>query len=106
MNLFENVNRDETCVNDNNVVNKIEIWIENMGKKSCTFISGLNLETNILKEHITTIKKNIGCNGTIKILKTKNIPVIMFQGNQIEYIAKYLISKLNINKSDIIIKGN
>ena len=59
----------------------IEIWIEELGRKKNTYISGW-LDDN-MKEHIKYIKKHKGCNGTIKKLEDNKL-VVMFQGNQIK----------------------
>ena len=93
---------------NNNITEKeqhVEIWVESMGKKRCTFISGLELSEDIMKEHLKNIKKNIGCNGTIKNNGIDKIKVIMLQGNQIDYISKYICDILGIQKNNIIIKG-
>ena len=81
---------------------KIEIWIQQFGRKKNTFISGWNLPDIELKKHIQKFKINHGCNGTLKL--NDNIKVIMFQGNQINNIIKYM-SNFNIDINNINIKG-
>ena len=102
MNPFEEINDNNTL--KNNV--DIEIWVETFGRKSNTYISGLLFSLNELKEHVKTMKRNIGCNGTIKkYMKDDNeIDVILLQGEHTNYVVKYLID-LNISKDNIHIRG-
>jgi translation initiation factor 1 (eIF-1/SUI1) len=98
-----NDNKEDTLIQNNSFENKrifIEIWIEELGRKKNTYISGWYNEN--IKEHIKFIKKHTGCNGTLK--KIEDTSVIMFQGDQINYIINY-ITKLGIDKNDIHIKG-
>ena len=111
-NPFNNNNEINNPFNDNNEINNneiniktdaiIEIWIQEIGRKKNTFISGWNLPDIELKKHIKQFKTNNGCNGTLKFYD--NIKVIMFQGDQINNIIKYM-SNLNININNINIKG-
>jgi translation initiation factor 1 (eIF-1/SUI1) len=95
-------------ITNNNIIEKeqhIEIWVESIGKKRCTFISGLELSDDIMKEHLKNIKRNIGCNGTIKNNGPDKIKVLMLQGNQIDYINKYICDIIGIPKNNITLKG-
>jgi len=42
---------------DSNISNNIEIWIEERGRKSDTYISGWNIDEDTLKYHLKIIKK-------------------------------------------------
>ena len=111
MNPFEeenNININNSINNNNNLKNEIniEIWIETNRRKKNTYISGWILPLDELKEHIKNIKKKNGCNGTIKkyINDNKEIDVLLFQGDHIIFIVKYL-RELNISIDNIHIRG-
>ena len=95
MNPFFNENENE---NENNDIesNNINIWIETTGRKKNTYISGWNIDDNILKEHLKNIKKKVACNGTVKnlenIISHTELKVIQLQGNHIDYMIDYLTS--------------
>ena len=99
LNPFDNINNTNNKLL--NTITNIEIWVEMNGRKKNTYISGWNLPINTLKEHVKNIKKNYGCNGTIK---NQNSLILMFQGNQIQNIITY-ISNYGITIDDIHIKG-
>ena len=94
MNPFEDNNNNDTNIKINN---QVTIWIEANGKKSNTFISGLPYDSIILKEHLKTLKKKHGCNGSIKD------NVLQFQGDQIYNLKDYFkllgITNITINSS-------
>jgi translation initiation factor 1 (eIF-1/SUI1) len=77
----------------------IEIWVETNGRKKNTYVSGWNINLNILKEHLTFIKKKNGCNGSIK-----NNNTLHLQGDHIEFMTKYLIDN-GCDKNNITVKG-
>jgi len=81
----------EENINQNNI---IEIWCEEKGRKSNTYIHGWNIEDSLLKDHLKIIKKNKGCNGVIKELlkETGKIKVMMLQGNHKDYVYNYIQS--------------
>jgi translation initiation factor 1 (eIF-1/SUI1) len=83
----------------------IEIWTEDRGRKSDTFISGLPLNQEELLNHLKVIKKKKGCNGTVKELLgddgTTSL-IIQLQGKQKEYLKEYFI---NIGFNNIKLKG-
>jgi translation initiation factor 1 (eIF-1/SUI1) len=90
----------------NNIINNnksIEIWIEQYGKKRNTFISGWECSIDELKNHLKILKRNHGCNGTIKNIEN-NIQVVMLQGDHINNIISYMNNQ-GINTNDINIKG-
>ena len=90
---------------NNNSSNIIEIWIEERGKKSDTYVHGWNIDDATLKSHLKTIKKKNGCNGSIKeiVKETGSIKVMQFQGNIKDYIIHYL-KENGISEDNIKIK--
>ena len=96
-------NNNDNSFNNNFIDEKIEIWIEQFGKKKNTYISGWKLSDKELKEHVRIFKKSHGCNGTLK-MNDDNIKVVMFQGDHIDSVFNYL-EKLNIDVNNINIKG-
>lgn len=97
MNPFEEEDNEITA----NIPLNIIIWVEMNGRKKNTYISGWN---DI--EHLKIIKKNKGCNGTIKDIDEDGniVKVMQFQGDHSDYIEKYLIN-IGIDKEYIYIKG-
>ena len=83
----------------------IEIWTEDRGRKSDTFISGLQLTEEELINHVKIIKKRKGCNGTVKKLLGDNGTtslIIQLQGKQKDYLKEYFC---NIGFNNIKLKG-
>lgn len=105
-NTFSSTNTIQNTFN-NEILNSrltnslIEIWVEELGRKKNTYISGW-IDDN-LKEHIKFIKKQTGCNGTIKDTED-NKKLVMFQGNQVKFVIAYF-NKLGIDNNNIYIKG-
>jgi translation initiation factor 1 (eIF-1/SUI1) len=100
MNPFEDI-EEKVSIKENI---KIEIWVEEYGRKKNTFISGWNLSDSELK----VLKKKCNCNGTIKELdnlitdtKTK---VVLLQGDHSKTVKDYMIAN-GINKDNIRTKG-
>jgi translation initiation factor 1 (eIF-1/SUI1) len=87
---------------------KIEIWIEEAGRKCNTFVSGWDLPDAELKKHLKDLKKNCNCNGTIKeldnVITDTKTKVLLLQGDHSKYIKDYIIAS-GINKEDIRGKG-
>ena len=110
MNPFQ-VNEDITDTNKltdaDKLINQstIEIWTENRGRKTDTYIYGLLYNNNELKQHLKIVKKKFGCNGSIKtIMKdSDNIQVFHIQGNHKHNMINYLID-LDFSKDQLIIK--
>jgi translation initiation factor 1 (eIF-1/SUI1) len=97
MNPFEN-ELDE-------IINKpknIEIWVENMGKKKNTYITGLTFSSDVMKNHLRTLKKKHGCNGSLQIKEDTNQQMIHLQGNQLNNMIDYFTE---LGVSNIITKG-
>ena len=113
MNPFDDINllndNNNTLKNNNNTLKNnvnIDIWMETMGRKKNTYISGWHLSQDELKEHIKNIKKKNGCNGTMKkyIKDDTEIDVVLLQGDHVKYIVKYL-NDLDISSDNIHIRG-
>jgi translation initiation factor 1 (eIF-1/SUI1) len=109
MNPFENIstNDDDNTTNTTNTT-LIEIWVEAYGRKKNTYVSGWNITEDQLKEHLKCIKKNNGCNGTIKEMTNESgvilQQVLQLQGNHSKYIKEYIISN-DVDSNNIRIKG-
>lgn len=75
-------------------LNNVEIWLEIKGRHKNTFITGLNFETDILKEHLTNLKKKHGCNGSLKnlLIDGESKKVLNLQGDHIDNIQNFLTS--------------
>ncbi len=86
MNPFE-----ESDIVDTISSSPIELWMIKTGRKSNTFICGLNFTENELKEHLKILKKKIGCNGSVKegIHNDKKQLIFQLQGEQDRAIEKY-----------------
>lgn len=89
---------------DNNS-NIIEIWVEDRGRKADTYIHGWNVDDDTLKNHLKTIKRRRGCNGSIKELvkETGPIKVMQLQGNVKDFVIAYLVEN-NIDSNNIKVK--
>ncbi len=104
MNPFEdytnNTNTDAT-------ESVIYVWVEQYGRKHNTYVSGWNISEVDIKEHMRTIKKKNGCNGSVKDMEVdgnivKN--VMQLQGDHAEYVKKFIIAT-GVPESSIYIKG-
>lgn len=102
MNPFENPTNDDIS-NFNSDKFKIEIWLETKGRKSITFVSGWNIEDNMMTEHLKIIKKKNACNGSFKT--EDNNKIMQLQGDHIKYIHNYLKTN-NVDEESIKLKGN
>lgn len=102
MNPFEDIAEEEEFAFNN----QITVWLEANGRKKNTYISGWNITDEQLKEHLKTIKKKNGCNGSIKELLVNDIPtkVLQLQGDHIDYVSDFLQSQ-GVDKANIHIKG-
>ena len=105
MNPFEDILTND---NTNTKQTLIEIWVEANGRKKNTYVSGWDIPEEQLKEHLKTIKKKNGCNGTIKEISNETsaqlLKVLQLQGDHSEYINEYLVSH-NVDTNNIRIKG-
>jgi translation initiation factor 1 (eIF-1/SUI1) len=104
MNPFE-CNEEITDTNKLINQNTIEIWTENRGRKTDTYIYGLIYNIDELKHHLKVVKKKFGCNGSIKtiIKDSENVQVFHIQGNHKNNMINYLID-LDFSKEQLIIK--
>jgi translation initiation factor 1 (eIF-1/SUI1) len=107
MNPFEIEKDDKIKINDEIV----EIWVENRGRKSDTYLQGWSITIDELKEHLKNIKKSKGCNGSIKTLETdltqsvqKSENVLQLQGNHKYFLQTYLVEH-GVLSENIKIKG-
>ena len=89
----------------NNNLNIIEIWIEQRGRKSDTYVYGWNINDDELKNHLKIIKKKKGCNGSIKEITRESNPikVMQLQGNVKDFIISYLRDN-GVDNDDIKVK--
>ena len=107
MNPFE-IERDDKIKIDE----IIEIWVENRGRKSDTYLQGWSISLDELKEHLKNIKRNKGCNGSIKTQDTDEIKesetkiqhILQLQGNHKYFLQTYLVEHGILNEN-IKIKG-
>jgi translation initiation factor 1 (eIF-1/SUI1) len=85
----------------------IDIWVEVNGRKKNTYIYGWELDMSELKDHLRTIKKKKGCNGTIKNITNDDygtVSVLQLQGNHAEYVKTYIVNT-GVKSDNIRIKG-
>ena len=85
----------------------IDIWVEVNGRKKNTYIYGWELDMPELKDHLRTIKKKKGCNGTIKNITNDDygtVSVLQLQGNHAEYVKTYIVNT-GVKSDNIRIKG-
>jgi translation initiation factor 1 (eIF-1/SUI1) len=99
----------KTNVFEDELINttNIELWVEVNGRKKNTYILGWELDKSELKDHLRTIKKKKGCNGTIKNIKTEEhgeVSVLQLQGNHMDYVKEYIINT-GISSDNIKTKG-
>jgi len=80
----------------------IEIWVEQKGRKCITFVSGWNIEDNIMTDHIKLIKKKNACNGSFKTVEDNKL--LQLQGDHTKYIKEYM-KEQGIMDEDIKVKG-
>ena len=101
---------DEFDNKDNNIIESLDhcvtIFTQANGRKTNTYTIGLELTKNELKTHLKTIKKQNGCNGTIKTILYDGVELdaIHLQGNQINVMKKYLVNILKISEDTMEIK--
>lgn len=112
INPFEIERDDKVKINDE----IIEIWVENRGRKSDTYLQGWNISFDELKEHLKNIKRNKGCNGSIKTQDPDEISdnpkqsdikiqyILQLQGNHKYFLQTYL-GEHGILSDNIKIKG-
>jgi translation initiation factor 1 (eIF-1/SUI1) len=112
MNPFEDFNDNndtDQIVDQNTEPTILYIWVQKMGRKSNTYVSGWSISDNEIKSHLKTIKKSIGCNGSIKNMivdgnDTIEQRVMHLQGEHAVYLKEF-ICNTGIEPSLIHIKG-
>ena len=110
MNPFEEIENNTDQITDQNTEpNILYIWVQKIGRKSNTFVSGWSIADDEIKAHLKTIKKSIGCNGSIKNMivdgnDTIEQRVMHLQGEHAVYLKNF-ICNTGIEPSLIHIKG-
>jgi translation initiation factor 1 (eIF-1/SUI1) len=111
MNPFDEIenNTIDQPVDQNTGTNIIYIWVQKLGSKSNTYVSGWTISDDDIKTHLKTIKKKNGCNGSIKCMIVDGIDtveqrVMHLQGDHAAYL-KCFISDTGIEPNLIHIKG-
>lgn len=85
----------------------IYIWVEQSGRKHNTYVTGWDIDDALIKEHLRTIKKKNGCNGSVKNMEVSGGSierVMQLQGDHAAYVRDF-ITKTGIDASRIYIKG-
>lgn len=84
----------------------INVWVETTGRKSNTYVSGWVIDEDLLQEHLKTIKKKQGCNGTIKnmLVDGEKCRVLHLQGDHCDYLCNFIVGT-GIDHDLIHIKG-
>ncbi len=104
MNPFEQENDDIQDTKESTV----NIWVEVNGRKKNTYVTGWNIPETELKEHLKTIKKKNGCNGTIKSVPNESnngfVITMQLQGDHTDYVKEHLV-KNGVDANNIHIKG-
>jgi translation initiation factor 1 (eIF-1/SUI1) len=104
MNPFEEYNDNS---NTDTLNKPIYIWVEAFGRKHNTYVSGWNIDEEAVKEHLKTMKKKKGCNGTIKDMEIDGNAVervLQLQGDHADYVNKFIVDT-GVDPSIIHIKG-
>jgi translation initiation factor 1 (eIF-1/SUI1) len=110
MNPFEEIEYNTNQVTDQNTDPKIlYIWVQKMGRKSNTYVSGWSIADNEMKDHLSYLKKSNGCNGSIKNMivdgdDTVKQRVLHLQGDHSECLKQFIVGK-GVEASLIHIKG-
>lgn len=109
MNPFEENNEEPQDTNvTNDTDTNVNIWVVINGRKKNTYITGWNIPEDDLKEHLKTIKKKNGCNGSVKSLPNESnngfVITMQFQGDHADYVKDYLI-KNGVDVNNIQVRG-
>lgn len=100
MNPFDEIEENTTTI----LTSKVELWVEEFGRKRSTYVSGWNISEDELKTHLKNIKKKNGCNGTVKQDSESKQYTLLLQGDHTDYLIKYLQDN-GVQYTDIIIRG-
>ena len=104
MNPFEDI---DNSTNTTTSLKPIYIWVEKMGRKHNTYVSGWNIADNEIKEHLKNFKKKNGCNGSIKemLIEGNSLERVMqLQGYHADCVNQFIIDT-GIDANLIHIKG-
>jgi translation initiation factor 1 (eIF-1/SUI1) len=104
MNPFEDYTTNTTTDTTDKPIN---IWVTQTGRKHNTYVSGWDIDDAVIKEHHKTMKKNKGCNGSIKDMEVdggSTERVMQLQGDHADYVKKF-ITDTGVDASRIYIKG-
>lgn len=102
-NFDETFNNEEVSFEEEKIIIRID---KRNARKSISYVEGWNLEIKELKTHLKTLKKKLGCNGTVQVKKINNIDTIIFllQGDKRYELINYLV-KEGINENNITVIG-
>ena len=104
MNPFINDENDNLDVNVSETPKyKIEIWVEQTGKRYKTYLTGWLDNKKELENHLSILKRKHGCNGTVKY-NNENKICFQLSGNKKDLLFQYLL-KQNISKDNITFTG-
>ena len=108
---FEDIEDNNTIQTSDQTIDQkiLYIWVQKMGRKSNTYVSGWSITNDEIKAHLKLIKKNLGCNGSIKDMlvdgtSTIEQRVMHLQGEHADYLKDFIINT-GIEPSLIHIKG-
>ena len=75
--------------------NIITVFGNRNGKRTNTYIVGLNITDEIRKSYLKSLKTKYACNGSIKVIKYNNIDEtsIHLQGDQIQNVKAFLLKE-------------
>lgn len=83
----------------------IIIMTERRGRKTNTYVFGWDIEKSELKEHLKTLKKKHGCNGSVKVkdYNGNEQECLQLQGEWSLQVKEYLMAN-NVSENEIQIK--
>lgn len=99
--VFNDFNDFDTNLNDSDIT----IFSEQNGRKKNTYVIGWNIGKESMKEHLKTLKRKHGCNGSIKMknYQGEEYEAMHLQGEWKDEVKSYLES-LGIHEDDIDVK--
>jgi translation initiation factor 1 (eIF-1/SUI1) len=99
--LFNDFNEFDTDLVDSNIT----IFSEQHGRKKNTYVVGWDIKKEEMKEHLKTLKRKYGCNGSIKMknYQGEDVESMHLQGEWKEEVKAYLEDH-GINSNNIEVK--